>query len=105
MTVFWNRTVHYNSVGSGTDYRTGWRTAFYSWDTDGQPKTMRSPCSKEPNTLFDVIEDSYVDIDKMLSGYASVLVVVGKGHYEIPETMIAGSIGIAAPASSSRATH
>lgn len=97
VTSFWNRILHRHHVGSGTDYLSGWLTAFCFWDDEGKPKQFQSMWSREErNVLFDDIEYPYVDIDKVPLGYASVPVHVNGNGHEYEATMIAGSVGIAA---------
>lgn len=96
---FWNRVVHHHPVGSGTDYLSGWLTAFCYWDDEGKPKRMQSAWRDEGNVLFDGVEYPFVDIDEVPLGYASVPVKVDDNGYEYEATMVAGSIGIAASSS------
>ena len=97
VTSFWNRILHRHHVGSGTDYLSGWLTAFCFWDDEGKPKRFKSAWSgDEPNLLFDDVEYPYVDIDKIPLGFASVPVKVDDNGHKYDATMIAGSVGIAA---------
>ncbi|KAF5026824.1 hypothetical protein F66182_1108 [Fusarium sp. NRRL 66182] len=85
---FWNTIATRNPVGSGTDYITGWITAFCFWDDKGRAK---SRC------ISDVVEQiSYpsVDIDSVPVGFASVPVKINDNGNEFKSIMVAGSFGI-----------
>lgn len=91
---FWNRIVHHNHVGSGTDFLSGWLTAFCYWDDEGKAKG-----GVESNKLFDDVLFPDVDIDKISLGFASVPVKVDDMGHKYDATMVAGSVGIAASSS------
>lgn len=88
---FWNTIIHRVSLSSGTDYLTGWLTAFCFWDEDGKAKTFG-------REMFGGITYPTVEVDKVPAGTASVPITVTDGRtYEA--TMVAGSVGIAATSS------
>nr|RBQ97115.1 hypothetical protein FVER53263_14007 [Fusarium verticillioides] len=87
---FWNTIATRNSMGSGTDYITGWITAFCFWDEEGKPK-YRS----QTDVLAGVAYPS-VDIDKVPLGVASVPVEINDNGNIISSKMVAGSFGIQA---------
>lgn len=89
---FWNTIVHRHRVGSGTDYLSGWLTAFCFWDENGKAKAPR----------FSVLEEvkyPSVDVNKVPAGFASVPVSVDGNGYKYKATMVAGSVGILATSS------
>lgn len=94
---FWNTIVHRNELGSGTDYLTGWLTAFCFWNEKGEAKHMVR------ETLFGDISYPMVDVDDIPSGFASVPVKVDDKGHKFEATMVAGSVGVSARASSAAA--
>lgn len=92
---FWNTIVHHNSLFSGTDYLSGWLTAFCYWDEEGTAKSC-SPGRGRSNTLFKDVQYPTVDTDKVPAGFASVPVTVNDNGDEYNATMLAGSVGILA---------
>lgn len=90
---FWNTIVHRHHLGSGTDYLTGWLTAFCFWDEQGRAKGMNR------DKLFGSVSFPYVDVDSIPMGSASVPVKVDDNGDEYEATMVAGSVGIIARAS------
>jgi len=102
---FWNRILHHHQVGSGTDYLSGWLTAFCFWDDEGKAKRLDSKWSEQRNVLFDdEIEYPYVDIDKISLGFVSMPVHVDDNGDVYDATMLAGSLGIAATSRQNNAT-
>ncbi|CAH0003918.1 unnamed protein product [Clonostachys byssicola] len=91
---FWNTIVHKVSRGSGTDYLTGWLTAFGFWDEDGKAKSLS-------NKMFSDILYPTIDIDSVPAGYASVPISVNDLGDEYEATMVAGSVGTSATSSTS----
>jgi hypothetical protein len=89
VSLFWNTIVHHNHVGSGTDYVSGWLTAFCFWDDEGQAKRL----NHEVDALGDVRFPT-VDIDAVPAGVASVPVKVDQHGHKYNATMVAGSVGI-----------
>ncbi|CEI62005.1 hypothetical protein FVEN_g3043 [Fusarium venenatum] len=85
---FWNTIATRNPVGSGTDYITGWITAFCFWDDKGKPKNRRAM------NVIDGVSYPRVDIDSVPVGFASVPVKVNDNGKEFSCIMIAGSFGI-----------
>jgi hypothetical protein len=87
---FWNTIATRNPVGSGTDYYTGWITAFCFWDDQGRAKHRSSG-----NTLGGVIYPT-VAVDKVPVGFARVPVTIDNYGTIIKSNMVAGSLGIQA---------
>ncbi|KAG8672561.1 hypothetical protein FPOAC2_05955 [Fusarium poae] len=85
---FWNTIATRNPVGSGTDYITGWITAFCFWDDKGKPKRRLAA------DTIDGVSYPRVDIDSVPVGIASVPVKVDDNGIEYDCKMIAGSFGI-----------
>ncbi|KAL6916718.1 hypothetical protein ACHAP8_009651 [Fusarium lateritium] len=85
---FWNTIATRNPVGSGTDYITGWITAFCFWDDKGKPKNCRA------TDVIDGVSYPRVDIDSVPVGFASVPVKVDDNGKKFSCIMIAGSFGI-----------
>ncbi|KAF4975028.1 hypothetical protein FZEAL_8135 [Fusarium zealandicum] len=85
---FWNTIATRNPVDSGTDYITGWITAFCFWDDKGVAKRRL-----KTHVIGDV---SYprVKIDSVPVGFASVPVTVNDNGNELKSIMVAGSFGI-----------
>lgn len=103
VTSFWNRIVSRHHVGSGTDYLSGWLTAFCFWNDKGEAKSLRKGWEGDKaNVLFDEgVEYPYVDIDSIPLGYASVPVSVDDCGHKYNATLVAGSVGISASSSNS----
>ncbi|CAH0015665.1 unnamed protein product [Clonostachys rhizophaga] len=91
---FWNTIVHKVSLDSGTDYLTGWLTAFGFWDEDGTAKRLS-------NKMFNDILYPTIDIDSVPAGYASVPISVNDDGDMYEATMVAGSVGTSATSSTS----
>lgn len=91
---FWNTIIHRVSLSSGTDYLTGWLTAFCFWNEEGEAKSLRSE-------MFGGVMYPTVDVDEVPAGTASVPITVTDGR-EYEATMVAGSVGIAATSSGAR---
>lgn len=89
---FWNTIVHKVSLDSGTDYLTGWLTAFGFWDEDGTAKRLS-------NKMFNDILYPTIDIDSVPAGYASVPISVNDDGDMYEATMVAGSVGTSATSS------
>lgn len=88
---FWNDIVHRHR-GSGMDYLSGWLPAFCFWDENGKAKRPHGP-------VLDDVTYPTVDTDKVPAGFASVPVTVNDNGHEYKATMVAGSVGILATAS------
>lgn len=88
---FWNSIVHRHR-GSGMDYLSGWLPAFCFWDEDGKAKGARG-------RVLDDVAYPTVDTDNLPAGFASVPVTVNDNGHEYKATMVAGSVGILATAS------
>lgn len=91
VTQFWNTIVHRVSLMSGTDYLTGWLTAFCFWSSEGEAKRL-----SEANVMFDDVPFPQVDIDEVPVGFASVPIEVDDLGDMYDATMVAGSVGITA---------
>lgn len=89
---FWNTIVHRHRMGSGTDYLSGWLTAFCFWDEDGKAKRPHYP-------VLEGVAYPSVDVDKVPAGFASVPVSVDDDGHKYKATMVAGSVAILATAS------
>ncbi|WZH47111.1 uncharacterized protein QYS62_008253 [Fusarium acuminatum] len=85
---FWNTIATRNPVSSGTDYITGWITAFCFWDDKGKPKRHRAA------DLLRGISYPRVKIDSVPVGFASVPVKVNDNGKQVKSVMLAGSFGI-----------
>lgn len=90
---FWNTIVHKYVMGSGTDYLTGWLTAFCFWDEKGEAKRM------DKGTLFGDTSYPRFDIDKVPLDFASVPVKIDYYGHRFDATMVAGSVGVITRAS------
>ncbi|MCJ1331359.1 hypothetical protein MMC10_008049 [Thelotrema lepadinum] len=88
---FWNTIVHRHVLFSGTDYLSGWLTAFCFWSETGKAKRLG-----DNNVLFENVKFPTVKINSIPAGFASVPVTVDDLGDVYPETMVAGSVGIAA---------
>jgi hypothetical protein len=87
---FWNTLIHRTALSSGTDYLTGWLTAFCFWDEKGVAKRQ------EQKVLMDDVAYLFVEVDQVPAGFASVPVSVIGGNHSSEATMVAGSVGILA---------
>ena len=61
-TTFWNRIAHYESMGSGPTYYSGWITAFCFWDEGG--KMLYNPPVNQPKQEDRAAEPSTVEKEK-----------------------------------------
>lgn len=89
---FWNTIVHREALSSGTDYLTGWLTAFCYWDEEGKAKGS-------PDAAPDGRVRFKVDVDQVPAGLASVDVSVDDNGNLYEATLVAGSVGILATSS------
>ncbi|RBR24855.1 uncharacterized protein FIESC28_02345 [Fusarium coffeatum] len=87
---FWNTIATHNVMGSGTDYYTGWITAFCFWDTKGKAKYRSSR-----NNVSGVSYPT-VPVDEIPVGFARVPVKIDNHGKIISSNMVAGSFGIQA---------
>lgn len=88
--TFWNTIVH-RTRGSGTDYLSGWLTAFCFWDADGKAKTRSMHYEFSGDVAFPTVKTKTVP-----AGFAFVPVEVDDNGNLYSATMVAGSVGIAA---------
>ncbi|KAF5715712.1 hypothetical protein FMUND_6721 [Fusarium mundagurra] len=88
VTRFWSTIATRNPADSGTDYITGWITAFCFWNEEGKPKYRSTT-----HVLAGVAYPS-VDIDDVPLGVASVPVKINDHGNIISSMMVAGSFGI-----------
>lgn len=97
---FWNTIIHRHELFSGTDYLTGWLTAFCFWNEEGVAK------GQEEKVLMDNVAYLFVDVDEIPAGFASVPVSVNDQGHEYNATMVAGSVGIlASPGDTPQSPH
>ncbi|KAF9525539.1 hypothetical protein CPB83DRAFT_885559 [Crepidotus variabilis] len=117
---FWSHICHYNSGGSGTDYLSGWITAFCVWDEKGKwmgPK-LKVPWFSwkrrslklepkreiildsgwgEPQTTLTLVLDeipySFVDYDDVPPGYCEVDIKLDDNDEQMNCLMVAGLLG------------
>ncbi|CAG7560625.1 unnamed protein product [Fusarium equiseti] len=87
---FWNTIATHHHLGSGTDYYTGWITAFCFWNTQGKAKRRATG-----NTISGVNYPT-VPVDKIPVGFARVPVKINNYGTIISSNMVAGSLGIQA---------
>lgn len=99
---FWNRAVH-ETGGSGSDYLSGWVTAFCFWDEDGKslygepkrPVTGEDFAGSNAGLeLDDGLLHHDVDTEDIPCGFASVPVKVNDNGTIYRTKMLAGSVGI-----------
>lgn len=89
---FWNTIVHRNVMGSGTDYLSGWLTAFCFWDEEGKAKGGY-------RTALEGVSYPTVNVDEVPAGLASVPVSVDDNGNKYEAALVAGSAGILATSS------
>ncbi|KAH8170539.1 hypothetical protein LIA77_09320 [Sarocladium implicatum] len=95
---FWNKIVHYESMGSGPDYLSGWLTAFCFWNSEGKP--IRDLSRGDPQACnLDGISFSRIETGDIPNGYISCQVKVEDNGKEVKTRMVAGSVGIAVKSS------
>ncbi|KAK8100567.1 hypothetical protein PG999_010941 [Apiospora kogelbergensis] len=93
---FWGTIATEHYMDSGIPYLTGWLTAFCYWDEQGNPKRL-----SDTSLFGGAAPFPRVDTVAIPQGFSSVNVHVNDYGNEYDATMIAGSVGIAATASSS----
>ncbi|KAH7303231.1 hypothetical protein B0I35DRAFT_447035 [Stachybotrys elegans] len=91
---FWNKIAHRDSMGSGSDYLSGWLAAFCFWEEDGNSNSLSFQ-----NLLFGEVLFPYVSLDSIPAGYASVPIEVNDDGHVYKATMVAGSVGTSATSS------
>lgn len=87
---FWNTIATHNPVGSGTNYYTGWITAFCFWNEKGRAK-YRSSRNNVGGVFYPTVA-----VDKVPVGFARVPVKIDNYGTIIESNMVAGSLGIQA---------
>lgn len=87
---FWNQCVHFESMGSGPDYLSGWITAFCLWDPEGK-SVYNSQGLKWAGNTYPRIDTSDIPV-----GFVSVPVKVNDNGRELKTSMVAGMVGIEA---------
>jgi hypothetical protein len=85
---FWGRIAHQISGGSGSDYLSGWITAFCFWSAEGRLLGRSASSAKYPY--------GKIDFDEIPCGYASVPFKLEDNGTKYDTQLIAGSIGIQA---------
>ncbi|KAJ4264178.1 hypothetical protein NW762_005372 [Fusarium torreyae] len=85
---FWNTIATLNPMDSGSDYITGWITAFCFWNDKGKAK------KRHVAKVLDRISYPSVDVDQVPVGFASVPVTVNDNGNSFKSIMLAGSFGI-----------
>jgi hypothetical protein len=106
---FWAKICHYEYMGSGPEYVSGWITAFCYWSNNGTSLYYCTPPKFDakyvPNTddnirmaelEVDGVKYHSVDTGKIPTGFASVPVTVDDNGKEYKTKMVAGSVGISA---------
>ena len=92
MVGFWQRIAHYQNMGSGPSYYSGWITAFCFWNEDG--KLLHGIPSRDDTLRLDGVAYHRVDSKDVPSGYSSVPVTVDDNGDLFDAMMVAGSVGI-----------
>ena len=96
---FWNRVSHAYSLGSGTQYLSGWITAFCVWDSEGKwqaaprtkPVKMFDGSSKyHPKLVLDGVQYPSIDSADIPVGFCEVDVRVLDELGELDSVMVAG---------------
>ncbi|KAI6082293.1 hypothetical protein F4821DRAFT_247536 [Hypoxylon rubiginosum] len=96
VTTFWSRIAH-KTGGSGTNYLSGWITAFCFWNSDGRALYQTPQWNRDCD--IEEIQFPRVDTNSIPDGFVSVPVTVDD-HGDIYKTrMVAGSVGIKATSS------
>jgi hypothetical protein len=106
---FWAKICHYEYMGSGPMYVSGWITAFCYWGKDGKSLYYRTAptfdAKYEPNTVdnicmaeleLDGVKYQSVETDRIPTGFASVSVTVNDNGTIHNTKMVAGGVGISA---------
>ncbi|KAK7955333.1 CFEM domain family protein [Apiospora saccharicola] len=100
---FWDKIAYHHGASSGSDYLSGWITAFCFWDEKGQPRWYghqgylrdNRAAAAEKEFPYGVCFPT-VDIDEVPSGFSSMPVTVDDSVNEFKATMVAGSVAIQA---------
>ncbi|KAF8887258.1 hypothetical protein CPB84DRAFT_1816645 [Gymnopilus junonius] len=96
---FWNKVSHHYSLGSGTQYLSGWITAFCVWDSEGKwqatPRTeavrMFDGSKKyHPKLVLDGVQYPSIDSADVPMGFCEVEVRVLDGEGEAECMLVAG---------------
>jgi Domain of unknown function (DUF4419) len=94
---FWKHIVSYLSDGSGSNYYSGWITAFCFWGKDGQLLHATRPdyrFNDDENYRLDGVRYPRVDTQDVPPGWISVPVKVVELKQVYSTMMVAGSVGI-----------
>ncbi|KAG1734608.1 hypothetical protein EDB19DRAFT_1638957 [Suillus lakei] len=93
---FWGKVAHYERLGSGKTWLSGWITGFMVFDEKGQwmPDKPRQRY-QESELIFDGISYPFLDGDEIPAGYAQVNVTLQWeiGGKDYPTSLTAGSVG------------
>lgn len=89
---FWARAVDRHE-GSGTDYCSGWISAFCLWNTEG--KRLREPTDARALQLDDV-RYHLAHTRKIPNGFLGVPITINDNGDKFEARMVAGSVGIKA---------
>ncbi|THU86503.1 hypothetical protein K435DRAFT_683495 [Dendrothele bispora CBS 962.96] len=96
---FWNKVAHYDSMGSGPTYLSGWITAFCAWNEDGQwignkpGKELRENEFAMELSLDDT-RYHWLDSSEVPAGYASVDVKLDDNGEIFDTIMVSGLVGM-----------
>lgn len=88
---FWNRIAHYHSGGSGSDYISGWISAFCAFNKEGKPLYDRYAGFPEA-VILDGVKYHPVDKEDIPTSYCSVDVKLVDGDGSIDTAMVAGAL-------------
>lgn len=109
---FWNRIVHHEHYGSGSNRYSGWITAFCFWDDKGASLYARGIDHSQPsaaaplvrvfrrgkgaaaNCVLDGVRYHRIESADVPPGYASVPVKIDDNGVIYEARMVAGSVGI-----------
>ncbi|PPQ92753.1 hypothetical protein CVT25_003862 [Psilocybe cyanescens] len=95
---FWNKVSHHYSLGSGTQWLSGWITAFCVWDSEGnwQAKSERDPVMSfgekkyHPCLVVDDVRYPIIDSADVPMGFCQVDVKVIDNEGETDCVMVSG---------------
>ncbi|KIM58559.1 hypothetical protein SCLCIDRAFT_90807, partial [Scleroderma citrinum Foug A] len=91
---FWSKVAHFESLGSGPMWLSGWITAFMAFNEKGQWKGDSQHDNEYGNVLvLDGVRYPRLDSDKVPAGYAQVDVTLEIKQKDYPTALIAGSVG------------
>ncbi|THU79762.1 hypothetical protein K435DRAFT_823835 [Dendrothele bispora CBS 962.96] len=93
---FWNKVAHYDSMGSGPTYLSGWITAFCAWNEDGQwiGKNQARENEFAMELSLDDTRYHWLDSSEVPAGYASVDVKLDDNGEIFDTIMVSGLVGM-----------